>query len=117
MRVKLWIARDTYGVVQFATFGTAECPTHLKSVIRSRFVSSTKQLVQAMTQAGSRQILLDAAWRMAVREGALEASRPFKAGDDCGADVILAAQLDAETLDHYIAHLVNSPTSRFYIHG
>jgi hypothetical protein len=118
MNARVYILRDHDGNVTWAGTHKPEAPDPLTAYpVKHCDVKTTKQLVVAMLQTGSRTPLVDAAWKKAVRDGAVNPSRAFQPGEAFDCLTVGWAQDSARTLDGYISEIVNNPRSRFYLHG
>ena len=115
MKSKIFISRDTYGQVLQASFQ----PDQIKGTfpLRHRYVTSTKSLAQAMLQTGTSDALFNAAWKLAVWEGAVDPAHQFRTGDPLDVQTVMTAQAEADQVDAYISRMVNNPRSKFYIYG
>jgi len=112
---RLFLKRDTYGVCVWASF-SRKAPADLdhRTLVVYR-VNTTKQIVNALLQVGTRKELFDAAWRKAISGEGILRSRCLDVDD--GEETITFCVEQASILDIYAAELVNKPTSKFYIWG
>lgn len=118
MKATIYLIRDQYGVVTWAGTHKPEAPDPLTAYpVKSRQVSTTKQLAYAMLQSGTRRPLFDAAWRKAVQCGAVDPSHTFQYGEAFDCQTIEYARQEAFQVEGFISELVNNPNSKFYIHG
>jgi hypothetical protein len=114
--IKLYIRRDAYGCVQFASFLAASSKDTLSSLpLKSRAVSTTKDVLRAMLQSGTSLELFNAAWSKAVRDDQVAPCRKLDIDD--GSQTIVWAKDEASIIDSYISVMVNNPKSKFYICG
>ena len=123
MKVKLYLSRGVCGEIIAAAWSKLACAElaiangHHEPEIKTRMVGSSKELAVALLQLGTSKNCIDAAWRMAVKQGAVEPSRPFREGDDMDFQTIEYAKQETEQIDYYIGIMVNDPNSKFYLHG
>ena len=123
MKVKIYLSRGVYGEIIAAAWSKLGClelaiaEGHHDPAIRSRMVGSSKELAVALLQLGTSKNCVDAAWRMAVKHGAVAPSRPFRVGDDMDLQTIEYAKQETEQIDYCIGIMVNDPNSKFYLHG
>lgn len=114
---KLYIVREIYGRCLAASFRPELlADASINHKVTYRHVANTKQLAVALLQSGSSKALTDAAWRQAVKDGAVMPSQPFKYGDPLDVQTVECARQESEQLDFCISQLVNNPKSKFYIH-
>ena len=115
---KLYIVRGMYGEVIAASFRPETlADASIGRSVTHRYIKNTKQLAAAMLQSGSSKKLIDAAWRMAVKQGAVDPSHTFVYGDPLDVQTVEYAKQESVQLDYYIGQLVNNPNSQFYIYG
>ena len=109
---KVYFTRGEDSLADTASWDRANLPSAGR---KSRYVETYRELVAAMLGPDGIDQVFDAAWRRAVRDGAIGSGHrlPRKPSH---AD-IEDAMADAETIDGYIAEMVNDCSSRFYIYG
>lgn len=123
MEIKIYIVRDEYGRVLSAAYrrdslDTTGMPTTgFFGTVKTRRISTWKDLVCAMLQSGTSMELFDRAWKLAIANRQVTMSWKFADGDYIGADVFRKAMDEALVIDGYISELVNNPKSKFYIYG
>ena len=125
----LYIVRDIYGIVagcgwdkQTASDNAAASrqPGAAWNPVKHRVVRSTKDLALALLHLGTSKACMDAAWRMAVKQGGVEHSKSLAYNPkhrDMGQQTIEYGQQESEQVDYFIGIMVNDPESKFYIYG
>lgn len=121
MRLTVYILRGNYDEALAVSHRADMIPERstwpCAAKLKPRVCSTWKQLVRCWIQNPTRAELYDAAWRMAVRQGAIDGSHPLRAGDPIDVQTMEYARQDAEQVRYYISQLVNDPSSNFYIYG
>ena len=109
---RVYFIRGVYGLAISASWERSKVESQGR---KSRYVESYKELVAAMLGPEGVGNLFNAAWRMAVRDGAIKPGQRLQRAPSHFD--LESALVDAETMDGYICDLVNNPKSKFYIYG
>jgi hypothetical protein len=109
MKRKVYVQRDQYGACVKASFTKFDGSTGVA------WAATMRQLAGICMHGDTTMRLFNSCWRDAVRDGAVDLSKPItKYSDD--QDIEYAEQ-DAQTLDAYASAKVNNERSSFYIYG
>ena len=109
---KVYFVRGLQGLAVKASWDRSKIEAQGR---KSRYVETHRELVAAMLGPDGIDNLFDAAWRMAVRDGAIKPGQRLQRVPSHFD--LESALVDAETMDGYICDLVNNPKSKFYIYG
>lgn len=121
----LYIVRDTYGIVDGCGWdkrtasdnaAASRQPGAAWTPVKHRLIKTTKDLALALLQLGTSKACMDAAWRMAVKQGAVGRSESLAYDPkykDMDQQTIEYGQQEAEQVGYFIGIMVNDPESKF----